>query len=116
MTSIDEIEQSIKPFMLTKASFTIDNKTIKQGKVLLFTVKDFFCVFTLVGNDKNDKKVIYELPYPFSLTSTVSSLEFNYTMDNFCLGNNRIKEQVNKVKLQKTSKFFNKKVVAIFEK
>lgn len=114
MTSIEEIEQIIKPFLLLKTTFTIDNKVIKQGKMQLFCVKDFFCTFTLLGIEKENKKVIYELPYPFSIKATDTSIEFDYTLDSFCLSNAAIKEATNKIKLNKTSKFFNKKVIANF--
>ena len=117
MTSIEEIEQLVKPFHLTKATFSIDGKVIKSGRLLLFCIKDFFCVFTLVGIEKSDKKVIYELPYPFSIRSiSEDELEFDYTVDSYCLSSERIKEHVNKVKMLKTSKFFNKKVIANFQK
>lgn len=117
MTSVEEIEQLIKPYLLMKATFTIDNKLIKQGKVQLFCIKDFFCVFTLIGMEKNEKKVIYELPYPFSIKNlTPDSLEFDYTTESFCLSNNRIREHTQAVKLSKTSKFFNKKIIANFQK
>ena len=114
MTSIEEIEQIIKPFLLLKVTFTIDNKTIKQGKLQLFCIKDFFCTFTLLGLEKENKKTIYELPYPFSIKQHSNSIEFDYTLDAFSLSNVAIKELVNKVKLNKTSKFFNKKVIANF--
>jgi hypothetical protein len=114
MTSIEEIEQTLKPFLLLKAAFTVDDKVIKQGKLQLFCIKDFFCVFTLLGIDKENKKFIYELPYPFTLTSTDRSITFDYTLDAFCLSNAAIKEQSNKIKLLKTSKFYNKKVIANF--
>lgn len=114
MTSIEEIEQILKPFLLMKASFTIDNKVIKQGKLQLFCIKDFFCIFTLLGLEKENKKFLYELPYPFSIKSTDKTIEFNYTLDAFCLSNASIKEQTSKIKLFKTSKFYNKKVVANF--
>jgi hypothetical protein len=114
MTSVEEIEQIIKPFLLLKATFTIDNKVIKQGKLQLFCIKDFFCTFTLLGIEKENKKVIYELPYPFSIKCHTNSIEFDYTLESFCISNNAIKELTDKVKLNKTSKFFNKKVIANF--
>jgi len=114
MTSIDEIEQIIKPFLLLKATFSIDNKVIKQGRLQLFCIKDFFCTFTLLGLEKENKRIIYELLYPFSIKSNDSSIEFDYTLDAFSLSNTAIKEQVNKIKLNKPSKFFNKKVIANF--
>jgi hypothetical protein len=114
MTSIEEVEQTIKPFHLLKVSFTVDNKVVKQGKLQLFCIKDFFCIFTLLGLEKETKKVLYELPYPFAISSTENSIEFDYTLDAFCLSNALIREHTNKIKLLKTSKFFNKKVIANF--
>ena len=115
MTSIEEIEQIIKPLHLYKVTFTIDNKVIKQGKLQLFCIKDFFCTFILLGLEKENKKIIYELPYPFNIKKTNdSTVEFDYTLDSFCLSNNAIKEQTNTISLIETSKFFNKKVIASF--
>jgi hypothetical protein len=114
MTSIEEIEQIIKPLHLLKVTFSIDNKVIKQGKLQLFCIKDFFCTFILLGLEKENKKIVYELPYPFGITARDNIVEFDYTLDAFCLSNNNIKEQTNTIKLLKTSKFFNKKVIASF--
>lgn len=112
MISIDEIEQNIKPVLLSGITFTVDNKVLKRGKLVLFSVKDFFCTFTLTNAD-DGKKIIYEIPYPFSTNTTVSSIEFDYTIDSFCLGNDRIKAAVNKLDIPRLSKFYNKKVVVI---
>jgi hypothetical protein len=114
MTSIEEIEQIIKPLLLFKVTFSIDNKVIKQGKMQLFCIKDFFCIFTLLGLEKETKKTLYELPYPFGIKAYDNTVEFDYTVDSFCLSNVGIKEHVGAVKLTKTSKFFNKKVIATF--
>ena len=114
MTSIEQIEQIIKPLHLFKVTFSVDNKVIKQGKLQLFCIKDFFCVFTLLGLEKENKKTLYELPYPFNIKASNNVVEFDYTLDSFCLSNTAIKQQVNEVKLIKTSKFFNKKVIATF--
>jgi len=114
MTSVEDIEQMIKPFLLTTVAFSIDGKNIKQGKLQLFCIKDFFCVFTLLGIDKSEKKTIYELPYPFSIKRNKSALEFDYTIDSFCLSNAAIREQTSRIRTTKTSKFFNKRVVVTF--
>ena len=113
MTSIDEIEQTIKPILLTGITFTVDNKVLRKGKLILFSVKDFFCTFTLASNEDGGKRVIYEIPYPFSTNTTVSSVEFDYTVESFCMGNARIKEAVKSLDFPKASKFYNKKIVVI---
>jgi hypothetical protein len=113
MTSITEIEQSIKPFLLKDLTFTVDNKVLKNGKLILFCIKDFFCVFTLTTSDRGSKRYIYEIPYPFTLNKTVSSLEFDYTLNGFCLDNLKIADSIKKVNVNRTSKIFNKKVIVI---
>jgi hypothetical protein len=113
MTPIENIEQLIKPFLLRDISFTVDSKTIKSGKLILFAIKDFFCVFTLTASERDGKRYIYEIPYPFTTSATISSLEFNYTLDSFCLNNTKIIDLTKKVPLNRTSKLFNKKVVVI---
>jgi len=110
MTSVEEIENFIKPLLLTNISFILDGKKIKTGKLMLFTVRDFFCVFTLNDMNKN-KKVIYEIPYPFSLKQLKEGIEFSYTLESFCEKNTAIYSSVKKLCEKKTSKLFNKKLV-----
>jgi hypothetical protein len=113
MTSVDEIEKHIKPLLLKNISFVMDNKSLKSGKLILFSVKDFFCVFTISVAEKENKHVLYEIPYPFTLTPTTSSLEFDYTVNGFCAKNINISKAVEQLALNRTSKFFNKKLVVI---
>ena len=111
MTSVEEIEQSISPLLLTDITFSIENKSVKKGRLILFSVKDFFCVFTLANSEKSNKRIIYEIPYPFTITANISSATFDYTLNEFSLGNSRIIDTVDKLKFSKTSKFFDKRVV-----
>jgi hypothetical protein len=113
MTSVENIEQLIKPFLLRDISFNIDNKTVKTGKLILFSIKDFFCVFTLTTPDRGNKRYIYEIPYPFTTNTTISSLEFDYTLESFCLGNENIAQATKKITYNRPSKLFNKKMVVI---
>jgi hypothetical protein len=110
MTSIDEIENCIKPFLLSSINFVLDGKKVKSGKLILFTVRDFFCIFTLHDSTKN-KKVIYEIPYPFSLHTTANTLTFDYTVSSFCEKSTGIQNIVKNLNFKKTSKLFDKKLV-----
>jgi len=110
MTSIDEIENNVKPFLLTDISFFLDGKKLKSGKLILFTIRDFFCVFTLHDSNKN-KKIVYEVPYLFSLHTVNKTLEFDYTIDTFCEKCIDIQSSVKALSFKKTSKFFNKRLV-----
>jgi hypothetical protein len=110
MTSIETLENFIKEFLLTNVVFFLDNKKVKSGRLVLFTVRDFFCVFTLHDEIKN-KKTIYEVPYPFGARLANNSLEFDYTVSTFCEKCNGIQSLAANITPKKTSKLFNKKLV-----
>jgi len=110
MTSVEEIEELIKPFLLTDITFTLESKKLKQGKLILFAIRDFFCVFTIFDPVKN-KKTAYEIPYPFNIEVTPNELIFNYTIEAFSEKSVDIKEKLKTTKFKKVSKMFNKKVI-----
>jgi len=110
MTSVDEIEEYIKPLLLTETTFVLDGKKIKVGKLLLFCIRDFFCVFTFIDSVKN-KRTTYEIPYPFSIEKENGSLVFNYTLEAFSENNAEIQRMASALQFQKVSKLFNKKLV-----
>ncbi len=112
MTSPEEIEDLIKPLLLTHIDFLLENKKIKSGKFILFSVRDFFCVFTFHDIQKN-KKVIYEIPYPFNVYKTAGGVMFDYTVDTFCEKNLDIDTHVIKAISKKPSKLFNKKLFVL---
>lgn len=76
-------EDIFLPFFQKNISIVLENKILRQGKLLLFSIKDFYLHFTL-HSDNNTKT--FELPYPFltymeDLTSKV--LVLDYKIDTF---------------------------------
>lgn len=110
MTSLEEIEQHIKPFLLSDITFSLEGKKIKSGKLILFSARDFFCIFTFLDHTKN-KKVVYEIPYPFGLERGENKLIFNYTLETFCEKSIDFRNKVQSFQFKKVSKFFNKKLI-----
>jgi hypothetical protein len=110
MTSIEEIEKNISKFLQKNIIFTIEHKTLKKGRLLLFCVKDFFCTFTLLCEEKNNKKIVYEIPYPFDVVVLPNKLVFDYTVRRFCKNSAELEESVKKILPEKPSKIFNKKI------
>jgi len=73
-------EDFFVPFFQKNIYIILENKVLRQGKLLLFCIKDFYLNFTLLTND-NTK--VFELPYPFdtyieSLTSNTLILDYKY--------------------------------------
>jgi hypothetical protein len=112
MTSPEEIEDLIKPLLLTHIDFLLENKKIKSGKFILFSVRDFFCVFTFHDTLKN-KKIIYEIPYPFNVYTTNGGVIFDYTVNTFCEKNLDIATHIIRHSSKKPSKLFNKKLFVL---
>jgi len=113
MTSVEEIEKKVNNFLQKKVRFLLDTKVLKEGKLLLFCIKDFYCIFTLISETKNNKKILYEIPYPFNLEHTKEKIVFDYTVETFCRGDKNIRDTINRIKTKKPFKLFNRKVTIV---
>lgn len=63
--------------------FICNGKTIREGKLILFNLNDFYYSFTLdvSGNHKN-----FKLPMAFTVTDNLSSIRLDYTIKTLCFG------------------------------
>jgi len=71
-------EEYFLPYFQKEISIVIDNKVLRQGKLLLFSIKDFYLHFTLLTNNATKN---FELPYPFNaymfnLSSNILILDY----------------------------------------
>lgn len=63
--------------------FVCNNKTLKEGKLILFNFNDFYYSFTL---DVSGSRKHFKLPMAFSVSSSVSSIRLDYTIKTLCHG------------------------------
>lgn len=56
-------EEKFLPFFQKDISIMLDNKILRQGRLLLFSIKDFYLHFTLLAGSTTKN---FELPYPFN--------------------------------------------------
>lgn len=101
---VEKLEQNINRFLQQKVDFIVNGKSVKTGKLILFCVKDFYLVFTLVV--QHSKKV-FEIPYPYSFNIDDSKIILNYTLETFCHNNNDIKNYAKLMIPKKPNKFHN---------
>lgn len=71
-------EKNFLPFFQKNITITLENKIIRTGRLLLFSIKDFYLHFTLLSNNVQKN---FELPYPFetymeNLTSDILVLDY----------------------------------------
>jgi hypothetical protein len=75
---ITDLESNLNNFLQRNVSFIVNNKSVKKGKLLLFTIKDFYITFFLKINNEQKK---FELPYPFATKTKGLTAELNYSLE-----------------------------------
>lgn len=113
MITVEKINYNINNHLQEKVDFYLENKKIKSGKLILFCIKDFYCTFTLLVEEKK-KRLTYEIPYPFNISIASDNIIFDYSLQTLVNNNIFIKDDINLLKNKKTSKLFNKKLTLKF--
>ena len=106
----EKIEKDLTNLLLRDIVIYINPaKPLKQGKLKLFKVKDFYFSLTL-ENSKGDLKQ-YEIPYPFESTLCDNHILFDYRINNFAKNNEYINFKTKILNFKKKSKMYNNIVV-----
>ena len=72
-----DLQRCMKTILQRDVKFVINNKILREGKLILFNLKDYYieCVFIV----KDNKQKLYEIPAPFKIRTTDNTIEFDYT-------------------------------------
>jgi hypothetical protein len=73
-----KLEEACKFLLQKTVSFEIKNKTIKHGKIDLFTQRNFYLIFYLTSNKKNREKIEVPIPYNIEIHEDDNLLYFDY--------------------------------------
>jgi len=106
----EKIENDLTNLLLRDIVIYINPaKPLKQGKLKLFKIKDFYFSLTL-ENNKGDLKH-YEIPFPFESTVGDRHIEFDYRIDKFSKNNEFVHFKTKVLNFEKKSKMYNNIVV-----
>jgi len=100
----EQLEKAINSLLQQRVNFTINNKIIKSGKLILFCIKDFYLVFTI---GVNHSKKMFEIPYPYFFDQYTNKIILNYATSIFHHGSEEIKFNAKQLMPKKPGKFFN---------
>lgn len=98
------IEEYLNHLLQQDIDFSIDGKNVKHGKLLLFTVKDFYITFFLKCGVEQKR---YELPYPFTITKTANGIVFDYTLNALAVGNDELLCKLRSLSRKKFTKIYD---------
>jgi hypothetical protein len=107
--STEIIEADINKLLQQELSIVCKNKVLKEGKLTLFAVKDFYLNLKLFQQGSN-KLIIFELPYPFSYRQIPTGLVLSYKIENFINSDAELKQLMFYYFYNKPSKFFDAEV------
>lgn len=105
MTTVaDKIEKAVNKLLQQKIRFYVNNKLIRTGKLILFSIKDFYLVFTI--NIHQHRKT-FEIPYPFECRAQDHNIVFDYGMQHLHHGVAEIEQHAKLLQPKKTGKYFD---------
>jgi len=91
-----------------KASFEINNKNIKEGKILLFYQKNFYLTLILDTAKKNNEKFEIPIPYGVEIHPEDNLIFFDYRIKTLSKNSPETEGFIKKVFSKKSSnKFWN---------
>jgi len=107
-----ELENDLKDIFQKNIKFVLNEKVLKEGRLILFSFKEFYLHFKLQTENNSYKN--FEIPCPFSYTVKNNCLEFDYKNSTFTKNDKDIEFLVKLVKKNKTSKYYNNTLIINF--
>ena len=75
----EQLEHNLKPYLQDSVQFIINDKVVREGKLMLFIVKDFHVSFIITTKKKQNKT--YEVPIPYRSFRSDCNLIMDYSLD-----------------------------------
>jgi hypothetical protein len=91
--------------------FTCNNKTLREGKLILFNYDNFYYSFTL---DLSGTKKHFKMPMAFSVTSNLSSIRLDYRIKTLCYGIDDFENMCRLIKPKSKNAFYDNVVDIVF--
>tara|TARA_Y100000310_G_C20697677_1_gene826876 strand:+ start:3432 stop:3779 length:348 start_codon:yes stop_codon:yes gene_type:complete len=94
--------------------FEVNSKIIRQGKIILYNIKDFYISFNILT--PKDVLKTYELPVPFEISLIEEGILCDYSISNITRNVNTTDYLIRSIynKFGKKSKLFNNKLTIKF--
>jgi hypothetical protein len=92
-------------YLQKEITISHNNKVLRTGRLLLFSIKDFYLHFT-INTDKQTK--YFEIPYPFDVKiPNENLLLLDYALSSFKTEYDDIDSRIKNIGTKKKSRYFN---------
>lgn len=104
---MSNLEDTLKSILQRQISFELNNKTLREGRLMIFHIKDFYISFIL-ETEKHPHK-LYEIPVPFEITNHRGNVVFDYRLRHAHRNETKLEMLVHSLykTIGKKSKFFD---------
>ena len=102
----ERIENCLKGFLQKNIKLQIKEKVLKEGKLILFNVKDFYVIFTLRPVGKNELKK-YEIPIPYRVRTKGDDGIFDYRIGSLTKKTGSLFMKIKCLNTNKKSRFYD---------
>ena len=105
------LQDNLNTILQKNVCFTMNDKVLREGKLMIYNIKDFYITFTLIT--KKDQQKIYEIPAPFYTYIEGSNVIFDYSTGYITKKSKKIEYLLTslKNKIGKKCKFFDSKLI-----
>ena len=101
------LQQCMKTVLQRDIKLVINSKVLREGKLILFNLKDYYIECTFIM--KTGQQKIYEIPVPFDIIIDENKIHFDYSIQHATKNNLDNSVTVKMLALQsgKKSKFYD---------
>ena len=110
----NNIQTCLANILQKNIKITLNNNTLREGKFILFNIKDFYIQF-LIETPITRVIKTYEIPVPFDVQITENTLLFHYTTNKVVKRDEKCKMHLNILlsKCKKPSKLYDNTVMIV---
>lgn len=103
-----QIETALADMLQRDIHIICNCKTIKQGKLINYSINDYVITFTIRNNKKQLKS--YDMYYPYDMQIDNDKILFDYTVDTLSSQNAQLLDLLRATRPVKTHKHFDSMV------
>lgn len=102
------IEETLKYLLQRQITFTINDRVIKKGKLVIFKQNNY-CVDLHLNQSQTKKEglLIYTIPIPFTIIKTSQNILFDYRLVSLVRSNERLLQMVKNIAPARKTKFYD---------
>ena len=106
---MEHVERDFTALLQKNIQFVHRDKVLKEGRLVLFAIKDFYLDFQLLPNNST-KMVHFEIPYPFKYTNNPDHLVLSYLEEYFTKRDPEVEHSILFYFIKNPSKYYNSEV------